>query len=143
CPIIHLAGTGEASPELARAGLAKRADLEHALGQICRRMKIRPGIVVEDEIEDVASRLEVVERLTETETGGHIIGVDRRLLLIAPEATATVIHVGGDDTPAVLVNIEGTARQEVARTFLQRCLDDPDTVKLIARRVAAREVRAD
>src|SRR5688572_2082023 len=118
-------------------GLARAAVCDRGRREVGGRL---PGIevdghrllVVEAERE-VAAGLEVVGRLERGPEGRDLVVVDRMAFLHAPELVAVVVAVDHQDLPRVLVDVERAALVDVALARLQRGVDDPDPVQLVAR----------
>src|SRR5688572_15682460 len=88
--------------------------------------------VVEPERE-VAAGLQVVGRLEGRPESRYVVVADRVPFLDAPELVAVVVAVDDQDLPRVLVDVERPALVDVALPGLQRRVDDPRAVQLVAR----------
>src|SRR5688572_24566686 len=91
-----------------------------------------PLFVVEAECK-VAARLQVIGRLERRPEGRDVVVVDRMAFLHPPQLVAVVIAVDDQDLPRVLVDVERAALVDVSLAGLQRRVDDPNPVQLIAR----------
>ena len=82
--------------------------------------------------DEVAPRLEVRVGLGGGPDRRQVVEGDRVPLGDAPELVPVVVLVDDEDLPAVLVDVEGAPLVDVALALLERGVDDPDPVQLVA-----------
>ncbi len=100
-------------------------------GRALQREVIHRVFVIETDGE-VAAVLEVGVDFEGAPEGLRFVVVDAVGLGDAPELAAAVVLVGGENLPAIFVDVEGAAGVEVGGAGFEGGLDDPDAVQFVA-----------
>src|SRR6185312_3409102 len=119
--------------------LADAAHQQHA-GLIVRRGAldrevVRPGLLVLQSERQVAAVRQIHHQLQRRPQGRHIVVVDDVPFLHAVQLAAAVIAVHGQDLPGIFIHVQRAAAVEMAGAGLERRVDHPHAVQLVAREV--------
>src|SRR3546814_2091845 len=73
----------------------------------------------------------------------HLVVVHRRSFRVTPDVALTIVVIDNQDRPAVLVDVEGTTRVDMAAALLQRCLDHPYPMQFVTQQIGIEMMRLD